>query len=574
MGSSRENLKMVVSVKDQASKKLKNIAGSIVAIGGAYIGMRAVVDSLTAVIEAAALHEKVWNDVAASLERHNFEIEKTLINIKDYSDQLQTLTGISDEVIGTSIQTFIDFNNDLATSFDLVKVAADLAAGGHMDMRAAVDLVGKASVGYTGTLSRYGIIIDESIPSTEKFAEAIRQINQRFGGAAEARMKTYAGQTALLKERFGDLQESIGKLLLPSLTNLTKALSSTAVGTAKIIETFSDWLDSSRDLSDVIVTEIEPGTIEYAKAVERLNEAFNAGALSIGDYRIALQGIGIVVEASSDAVNEMTEQIINQANMVNDVSTRILSDFSDVMGGLNQAMVDDVKETFKEINEIMAESEKILATPPIDMSKATQIYLDFVAEIDAIELEQTENFALTQEERTQILLNNMEIRASEIRETNDKIAADYQRMNDKMEAALGSATKDIVRLLFGLEKDAAQIFKNMAMEFLNLFIEETLRALARKWAPRFLGFLGGMFDTPANDRMAMQQGEHFAFFFMQGAEGKLRTANFGATITAAITKDFISREIVPVIEEDSIEGSNRIPVFDSNMTGKADITFS
>jgi len=162
--------------------------------------------------------------MAASLQRHNYQQEKGLEATKKFTAALQRQTGISDELSGTSIQTLLDYNNDLQTSFYLTKVAADLAAGGHMDMKAAVDLVGKASVGYTGTLSRYGIIIDESIPKSEKFNEAIKQINQRFGGAAAARIETYAGQIDLLAQNIADLEENIGAKVTPALIDATSRL--------------------------------------------------------------------------------------------------------------------------------------------------------------------------------------------------------------------------------------------------------------------------------------------------------------------------------------------------------------
>jgi hypothetical protein len=46
--------------------------------------------------------------------------------------------------------------------------------------------------------------------------------------------------------------------------------------------------------------------------------------------------------------------------------------------------------------------------------------------------------------------------------------------------------------------------------------------MATSFAPKFLGILGALFDTPANDAMAATQGQHFAEYFRQGAIDYMR----------------------------------------------------
>ena len=99
MGSSTEKLKMIVSVKDQASSKLKNIAGSVLSIGAAYLSIQKLGAAYTAVVDKATESEKVWNDTAASLERHALAIGQNFEAVVAFSESMQAMTGISDEVI-------------------------------------------------------------------------------------------------------------------------------------------------------------------------------------------------------------------------------------------------------------------------------------------------------------------------------------------------------------------------------------------------------------------------------------------------------------------------------------------
>lgn len=209
MATRTEKLQIKIGAKNETGKVLSKIKNQVLGIGAAYLGFTAVSSMLKSIAREGAQHEKVWTDVAASLKRHGIEVDSNTAKIKRFADEMQTMTGESDEDFGKLIQTFVDYGQTVDESMVTARVAMDLAAGASMDLAAATDLIAKASVGYTGTLSRYGIIIDESLTKQEKFKAALELIDQRFGGAAQARAETYAVKIGLLSQRFGDLQEAI-----------------------------------------------------------------------------------------------------------------------------------------------------------------------------------------------------------------------------------------------------------------------------------------------------------------------------------------------------------------------------
>jgi hypothetical protein len=239
--ATKEEFDLIVRARDQASSKLKGVTKNIVGMVAAYATIRTGVAFLKEAIAAAAETETVYNDLNASLERHGMNWRKVGKELKQHAGNMQTATGISDEAIAGSMQMLIDYGSTAAEAQERVKTAMDLAVGGHMDLRAATDLVAKASVGYTATLSRYGIILDESLPKSEKFAAAIKMINERFGGAAQARMKTYAGKVSLLKESWGDFTENVGLFL----TGQAGPLSSAIGGLTTLIQKMTEALEIS-----------------------------------------------------------------------------------------------------------------------------------------------------------------------------------------------------------------------------------------------------------------------------------------------------------------------------------------
>lgn len=174
----------------------------------------------------------------AESERAVTRLNNALLNqgfyTKEYSDALvaqaqalQAVTTYSDEAIIETQTLLTTFGLAGARLEQTTKSALDLSSGLGIDLRTATLMLGKAWAGETGTLSRYGIKIDETKGSAERFAQVMEQVGTKFGGRAAADANTYAGKIALLTNRFDDLKEKIGQQLLPVadfwLRHMTKA---------------------------------------------------------------------------------------------------------------------------------------------------------------------------------------------------------------------------------------------------------------------------------------------------------------------------------------------------------------
>lgn len=280
MGTRNENVKLVISAKDKASPTLGGIQNKVLAIGAAYMGWQAVTGVIGSIIEKGVESERVWTDVAAALDRHGHSVDDNITKIQAFAGEMQTLSGESDETVGKMVQSFVDYGQTVDEAMETTRVAMDLAAGGGMNLMSATDLLSKAAVGYTSTLSRYGIIIDENIPKSEKFAAAMAQINERFGGAAASRMDTTEVKLKLMSERFGDLQEQIFELFSPALF--------TAVNTAVA------GLDSLMGAIDFLTPKTRTLTDEQLKlenAILGVGEAAEGSAADLISFAAVSEGV-------------------------------------------------------------------------------------------------------------------------------------------------------------------------------------------------------------------------------------------------------------------------------------------
>lgn len=166
--------------------------------------------ALHASMQAQAQQEAATNQLNLALANQGRLTAETSRALQDYASQMQATTTFGDEAVLAAEAMLASFGMTQKQIEATTKTAADFAAATGSDLQSAADLLGKAFAGNTAALSRYGIVIDENIPKGEKFNAVMEQLDQRFGGSAQAQAATYTGQMEQLKNAFGDLQESIG----------------------------------------------------------------------------------------------------------------------------------------------------------------------------------------------------------------------------------------------------------------------------------------------------------------------------------------------------------------------------
>jgi len=167
--------------------------------------------------EAAFRQEDAVNKLNDAMKTQGFYTQAASRDLQDYAASLQKVTRFGDEAI-IEVQAMLTpfglFGDKLK---ETTAAVLDMSTSLKVDLKAAAILMGKAFTGETSSLSRYGIILDENVPKAEKFAAALKQLQDNFGGSAAADAATLRGELAQMGNAFGDIQERLIDGLNPAL---------------------------------------------------------------------------------------------------------------------------------------------------------------------------------------------------------------------------------------------------------------------------------------------------------------------------------------------------------------------
>ena len=214
--------------------------------------------------------EKAENRLSIAMKNmHDYSTEAHWALV-GFASELQKTTAISDEAslgVMALLKTF-------GMSDDVLKKTTasvlDLSVGLEIDLQTAAKMMGKAFIGETGTLGRFGIKVDETKFGIERFNDIMAQVQQRFGGFAQGELDTYSGRWQNLKNQISDTAEVIGKFLLnvssggPIIDAQTIAINKQA-----------DWFNELFGIKLYYIKQISPQMVEKLREEARAWELFS-----------------------------------------------------------------------------------------------------------------------------------------------------------------------------------------------------------------------------------------------------------------------------------------------------------
>jgi len=208
----------------KAKSALSQIGGALKGVGRAFFSLRNIIiggigavvlkRSLDRVISAAIEQEDAVNKLnSALMVQGAFSDEVSEANQR-LAASLQRTSRFGDEAILSAQSLLLTYGVQADRLREATEATLDFAAATGRDLNTAALTVGKAAAGFTGELSRYGIIVEtEGIPKSEVFTAVLEKMNSQFGGRAQADVETYGGRTQQLANSWGDLLEEIGMLV-------------------------------------------------------------------------------------------------------------------------------------------------------------------------------------------------------------------------------------------------------------------------------------------------------------------------------------------------------------------------
>jgi hypothetical protein len=226
---------IVVKIKADTSdynRSLKNTEGTTSAFAskmaryGKTLGLSlgvAAAGFTVAAVKMAAAEEVVSRQTASLLKAQGVMWEDVGQSLDAYLKQLELLTGYNDTDLQEAFNSMIAAGMSYTEALDSMNTVTSMSYSLGRDLSSMALLVGKAYNGQTGELSRYGIVLDETLSKEEKFAGLNQYVADNFADASD-RTETLAGQMDVLKNSMFNVAEEMGAELLPDLIDDLESL--------------------------------------------------------------------------------------------------------------------------------------------------------------------------------------------------------------------------------------------------------------------------------------------------------------------------------------------------------------
>lgn len=298
---------------------------SLLAITAAIAG---VVGTISIFVKAYLESEVAVNKLNTALKNQGLFTEETSKELQAYATSLANVTTFTDESIVETMAALTSFGLAGDELKKVTKAALDLSVGLGVDLKTATLLLGKAAVGETGALSRFGISIKENIPPAEKLTAIIEQVNTRWGGEAQAQLNTTAGKLQNFHNRLSEFKELIGKLIIPVIDFFLSKLMSILMAFEQIINSEASitrffitlaqlFLEVGRSIIQTIIEPFEKLApvlsklgIDIQKPIAEINAFFDSQIAKLEEKALAAEEASsreVMAESDKlDAMNQMT----------------------------------------------------------------------------------------------------------------------------------------------------------------------------------------------------------------------------------------------------------------------------
>jgi len=474
--------------------RARSAFGGMAAAFGALAAAGVAVAFLKDSVNAAAESEKAYAELGAAVERAGMSWEKNQRQYRAFAATMQRETMNTDEEVARSLQVFVDYGATTEEAFQRTAAASTFAAGKHIELTSATELLAKASVGATQMLGRYGIVVDESASKAEKFDQALAQIDRRWSSAAVAQMDTYAGRLKALANQWDELKEKIGAQALPILTELTGNLNDQITvlqgSTASFWEKWLRFATASREEMATWASSIRAREKEEAKPIPG------------PAYSIELPPIP---EFGPPTISQEDIAAANKA-------------FDDMVASQKTA-ADEAERMYRALNEAaqVARDLEIRVGTPLDS------YQTFPAGTPSAR-EMRQNVERSTQPNAGIdWVAEGERGGAAFESMADDQQKKQQETEDFLVASSTRAMHGIVDSFLKGKLDLGAIFRQLAQDFLMFFLDEIIKQVALKFATSMLKLLA-IFDTHEGDSFAMKQGKDYAGFFIDGMESGLASS--------------------------------------------------
>ncbi len=404
------------SVKTFSDKQKTSFQAFSVAVAGAGIAIGSFLKSST---QAYFESQQGLAQLNAVLASTGSVAGVTAEQATKLASSLQNVTGFSDEAILAGENLLLTFTNIGKETFpQATETVLDLSRALGQDVKSSAIQVGKALqdpiLGVTA-LRRVGVNFNESAQKTIEAmvdtghaAEAqkfiLAELNKEFGNSARAYGQTLPGQIDILKEKFNDVQEEIGRVI--------------GAGLAPLVSSVGSFIDKNKD-AIVSMTVAIGAAVGFSAAIVGIAGAIGLAVTIIGGpFTLLLAGIatllgGVVFKAVGNfqkQLRDTAEQSGKTGSSFIDSSKGIGKEAEKSLGGKAAAAAKELAESLKDIDSQIKKSNETFQEQLAEMIRSSQ---DKVKKLRDQLSEENTDFARSEADRKKSFdqANNDELRS-------------------------------------------------------------------------------------------------------------------------------------------------------------------
>ncbi len=319
---------------DNAVSALKKVSDSTETL-------RKEMDNLKKLLKIAAITTEFMNIVNAADEANRAvsKVNKTLKSLgidskeivsqfRDVADGLQKITKFDDEDILSAMATLTRITGDYNVALKNANLLTAISKSTGQGLEEVAIGLSRAFNGNTRALMSWGVQVKDGA----KGMEVLNAVTEKFKGfLPEGELNDFNGLMAQSKNAIGEIHESLGKYLLPSVIEFQKELN-------KLLFGLADWNDKSKGVGSSIVamtaglgamtlaiTGLNSGLLKVKEALKeiKLIAAANPFLAIAAGITIAVTALTEFGNKYMDVQNEAASKAILTPNMIKDTEKYI-----------------------------------------------------------------------------------------------------------------------------------------------------------------------------------------------------------------------------------------------------------
>lgn len=314
-------IQIVIAAQDTASAVLKSVSGTLDGVGSTATRLGATMTAAAApiagflglAVKEAAEAQEGLAQLEAVLKSTGGVAGVTAEKATELANSLSSVTRFSDDAVLSAENMLLTFTSIGKNVFpDATKTVLDMSQALGQDLKSSAIQLGKAlndPIAGVTALSRVGVqFTDAQTEQIKKLVESndllgaqtliLKELQREFGGSAEAAGKTFAGRLDILNNKFKNLQESIGTLIIPVLEKLMDKVGA-------VLDRVIAWTEANPALTRTIVAvagalvALGPALIGVGSAMKLASTAIDGIGTAIG---LLTSPVGLVVAAIAGLV--------------------------------------------------------------------------------------------------------------------------------------------------------------------------------------------------------------------------------------------------------------------------------